>query len=165
MYQDDAISKKLAEKVRIAKTEANDRFNPHTDSDETWVREIRKAFQVFQIAKYEKKYRRTSERLADEWGIKDKNLVDRAWYIIDHGDDQIKEDVRRGFLGINAAYNKVRGFEAGHLFHNIKFEDIIVRIPLKVAEEIDTTSLRWIILGTGDPPTTLPEGGKIYHRG
>ena len=84
-----------------------------------------------------------------------------------HLDPQTKEDVRRGFLGINSAYSKIRGVEAGAIFDDVKFEDITVRIPLKVAEEIDIPSLRWIILGTGDPPNMkeLPEGSKIYHRG
>lgn len=152
-------------RVKIPKNEKiGCRFNPYHPPE---GRDIRKAHQLFQKARYQKKYKRTSEKLADLLGIKDKNKVDRVWYILDHGDGQDKDYVRRGFLGINAAYNKIRGFKAGINFYTLKFQDLVVHIPVKMAEELKLESFKWIILGTGEAPDMkqLPEGSRIYYRG
>jgi hypothetical protein len=163
---DETISAKLSERVKIPKNETLfRRFNPFHPPE---GRDIRRAHQLFQKIRYQKKYKRNSERLADELGI-DKNKVDRVWYILDHGDELDKDYVRRGFVGINAAYNKIRGFESGINFYTLNFQDVLVRIPAKMAEVVNTESFKWIILGTGEGEAPdmeqLPEGSRIYYRG
>jgi hypothetical protein len=152
-------------RVKIPKNEKIfRRFNPYHPPER---RDIRRAHQQFQKARYEKKYKRNSERLADELGIKDRNKVDRSWYIMDHGDETIKDYVRRGWLTINSAYNKIRGFKAGINFYTLKFQDLVVHIPVKMDEELKLESFKWVILGTGEAPDMkqLPEGSRIYYRG
>lgn len=163
---DETISAKLSERVKIPKNESiARRFNPY-HPPERWGRELRSAHQLFHIARYQKKYKRNSERLADLLGI-DKNKVDRVWYILDHGDELDKDYVRRGFVGINAAYNRIRGFKAGINFYTLNFQDVVVRIPVKMDEELKLESFKWVILGTGEAPDMeqLPEGSKIYYMG
>jgi len=78
---DETISAKLSERVKIPKNEKiGCRFNPYDPPER---REMRKAYELFQKARYKKKYKRNSERLADLLGI-DRNKVDRVWYILDH---------------------------------------------------------------------------------
>jgi len=162
---DETISAKLSERVKIPKNEKIfRRFNPFHPPE---GRDIRRAHQLFQKIRYQKKYKRNSERLADELGIKDRNKIDRAWYIQDHGDGQDKDDVRHGFLGINAAYNRIRCFKAGINFYTLNFQGVLVRIPVKITEELKLESFKWIILGTGEAPDIkqLPEGSRIYYKG
>jgi len=154
----------LPEKIRIAKDESVARFNPD-DPPEKFVRDIRRAFSLFHIAKFQREYKRTSERLADKLNLKHRNKIDKSWYIIDHGDETIKDQVRRGWMGIHEAYTKLRNLQKGHNFLNVNFQGLVLQIPAKLVSEIDVESLKWIILGSGDPPEVLPKGSKIYHRG
>ena len=163
---DETISAKLSERVKIPKNEKiGCRFNPY-DQPEEWVRELRKAHQLFQKARYKKKYKRNSERLADLLGI-DRNKVDRVWYILDHGDELDKEYVRRGFVGINATYERIRRFESGVNSYTLTFQDLLVHITVRMDELINTESFKWVVLGTGEAPDMkqLPEGSRIYYRG
>jgi hypothetical protein len=165
IVSDETFLPKLPKRIRVPKNdEMSSRFNPG-DSGDKFVRDLYRAYRLFYKAKYQIKFKRTSERLAHKLGINDKNQVDKVWFILDHGDEQIKEHVRRGWMTINSAYDKLRGLKTDIVLYHLDFEGIVVRIAVKKDEEVDLESFKWVILGTGDPPdmSQLP-GSKIYYR-